>query len=130
MKLNHPNIVNMFDYGFDSKTSTTYIVLEYAENGTLFDYFREFGMKDKCMMRGVYNSVCDAIQYLHSMNIMHRDIKVFLFLFPARKHFVGQEKQRQIVWFWICDELWAPSHPLWNRGVHGARNDSEEALQP
>lgn len=85
MKLNHPNIIKMYDYAFDEKTSTTYIVLEYAENGTLFDYVREYGLKDKCMMRGIYNSVCDAIDYMHSMNIMHRDIKVLLFLFRSLK---------------------------------------------
>lgn len=50
-------------------------MLEYAENGTLFDYVREHGLKDKRMIRGIFNSVCDAIDYMHSMNIMHRDIK-------------------------------------------------------
>ena len=84
MKLNHPNIIKMYDYAFDEKATTTYIVLEYAENGTLFDYIREHGLKDKCMMRGIFNSVCDAIDYMHSMNIMHRDIKVTLNLFSQK----------------------------------------------
>lgn len=76
MKLNHPNIIKMYDYCLDEKTQTTYIILEYAENGTLFDYIRDHGLKDKRMIRGIFNSVCDAIDYMHSMNIMHRDIKV------------------------------------------------------
>lgn len=40
IKLNHPNIIKMLDYHFDEKQECTYIVLEYAENGTLFDYIR------------------------------------------------------------------------------------------
>jgi serine/threonine protein kinase len=40
LKLNHPNIIKMLDYSFDEKKEITYIILEYAENGTLFDYIR------------------------------------------------------------------------------------------
>lgn len=91
MKLNHPNIIQMRDFAFDEKTNTTYIVLEYAENGTLFDYVREHGLKDKHMMRGIFNSVCDAIDYMHAMNIMHRDIKV-LFILCSLKIFFSIAK--------------------------------------
>lgn len=84
MKLNHANIIKMLDYHFDEKQECTYIVLEYAENGTLFDYIRENGLKDKRMIRGIFQSVCEAIDYMHSKNIMHRDIKVPLKLFSPK----------------------------------------------
>lgn len=61
MKLNHPNIIKMLDFHFDEKNECTYIVLEYAENGTLFDYIRENGMKDKALARAIFHSVCDAV---------------------------------------------------------------------
>lgn len=76
MKLNHPNIIKMLEYAFDEKNESTYIVLEYAENGTLFDYIRGNGIKEKQIARDMFYGVCDAINYLHSKNIMHRDIKV------------------------------------------------------
>jgi serine/threonine protein kinase len=66
----------MLDYYFDEKQECTYIILEYAENGSLFDYIREHGLKDKRMIQGFFLSICEAIDYMHSKNIMHRDIKV------------------------------------------------------
>lgn len=86
LKLNHPNIIRMLDHYFDEKHECTYIILEYAENGTLFDYIREHGLKDKRMIRGIFMSVCDAIDYMHSKNIMHRDIKVIFLLFSPRTY--------------------------------------------
>jgi serine/threonine protein kinase len=77
LQLSHPNIIKMLDYYFDDKQQCTYIILEYAENGTLFDYIRENGLKDKRLIKGFFLSVCEAVEYMHSKHIMHRDIKVY-----------------------------------------------------
>lgn len=76
MKLNHPNIIKLYDYSFDEKNNNTYIVLEYAENGTLFDFIKQNEVNDRRIINGIFHSVCDAVEYMHSKNIMHRDIKV------------------------------------------------------
>jgi|LakMenEpi03Aug12_release.lakeMendotaPanAssembly.Ray.scaffolds.fasta_scaffold1913110_2 serine/threonine protein kinase len=41
MQLNHPNIIKLYDYSFDEVNNNTYVILEYAENGTLFDYIKQ-----------------------------------------------------------------------------------------
>ena len=107
MQIQHPNIIEMYDYEFDEQAQTTYIVLEYAENGTLFDYMREHPLTDKQAIRGIFNSVCDAIEYLHSNNIMHRDIKVYFPSNLAWKYSFRQEKYCEGLWFWICGPLLA-----------------------
>jgi serine/threonine protein kinase len=43
------------------------------------------------MAKGIFHSVCDAIDYLHSNNIMHRDIKVIQILL-SHKIFYSIEK--------------------------------------
>ena len=81
MRLNHPNIIKMYDFCFDEKNEITYIILEYAENGSLFDYMHEHNMNDKRIIKSIFLSVCSAISYMHSQKIMHRDIKVKHLLF-------------------------------------------------
>jgi len=93
MKLNHPNLIKMLDYYFDKKQECTYIILEYAEHGTLFDYIHENGLKDKKMVRGIFQSVCEAINYMHSKYIMHRDIKVTNFLCSLRTFYLDINMQ-------------------------------------
>lgn len=33
------------------------------------------------MIKGIFQSVCEAIEYMHGKKIMHRDIKVNFLLF-------------------------------------------------
>ena len=66
----------MYDFYFDEKNQTTYIILEYAENGTLFELIRDQGVRNKSLIKQIFRNVCEAIDYMHSKGIMHRDIKV------------------------------------------------------
>ncbi|KAF2756601.1 hypothetical protein EJ05DRAFT_532504 [Pseudovirgaria hyperparasitica] len=72
-KIQHPNIVEFyraFSYG-----SSTYVVLEMCENGSLADMLR----KRRCLtmpeIRRFIIQTCGAIKYLHHRNIIHRDLK-------------------------------------------------------
>lgn len=50
-------------------------MLEYAEGGTLFDKIK-MGAISKKEIKQYFRDICEALAYLHSQNIMHRDIKV------------------------------------------------------
>ena len=72
-KLNHPNIVNVFDIFEDSKKY--YIVMEMCEGGELFEAISEQGAFTEEDCAHIMKQVLSAVNYLHSKNIMHRDIK-------------------------------------------------------
>jgi len=51
------------------------MILEYAEGGTLYDKIKMSSLS-KQEIKKYFKDVCEALAYLHSENIMHRDIKV------------------------------------------------------
>ena len=69
----HPNIVSIFDFGYDQ--GYHYIVMELIEGITLKQYIQEnapFSVKDAL---SVAYQICDALSAAHEKNIVHRDIK-------------------------------------------------------
>lgn len=80
-ELNHPSVINLFD-NFEDNASY-YLILERCEGGELFQKilqvkrFREQEAANLCMQ------ILEAVQYVHSMGIIHRDIKAENFLFTS-----------------------------------------------
>jgi serine/threonine protein kinase len=72
-KLNHPNIVSVYDYG--ETEDQAYIVMEFIDGPTLktlFDNNRKFEILE---IGNIVGSILGALQYSHDRRIVHRDIK-------------------------------------------------------
>jgi serine/threonine protein kinase len=71
----HPNIIKLLDL-FEN-ADYYYIVIEYMEGKDLFDYLksRNFQISER-RGRELALQIAEAIQYLHSYGIVHRDIKL------------------------------------------------------
>ena len=76
-KLNHPNIVAVFDTGEKDVDglAVPYIVMEYVQGRTLRDIIREDGPMPVEEAARVLKPVADALQASHEAGIIHRDIK-------------------------------------------------------
>ena len=70
-RLKHPNIVEVFDFGYQD--GTAYLVLELVEGGTLADRVGQ-PMDLKEVVR-ILEQVAGALDHAHAHGVLHRDIK-------------------------------------------------------
>ncbi len=72
-KLNHPNIVNMYDVGFDQNLH--YIVMEYVDGETLKKYITRHGRLSIDEAVKFTIAIAEGLEHAHTMGIVHCDIK-------------------------------------------------------
>ncbi|XP_076769261.1 sperm motility kinase X-like [Arvicanthis niloticus] len=72
-RLHHSNIIQLFQV--IETRHTTYIVMEYAAWGSLQKHISIYGLLDEDEARSIFTELSLAINYIHSQNIAHRDIK-------------------------------------------------------
>jgi beta-lactam-binding protein with PASTA domain/predicted Ser/Thr protein kinase len=73
-RLNHPNIVGVYDAGSDGDTQ--FIVMEYIEGRTLASFLAEEGVAPSPMQAvELTEKVAAALESAHQHGIVHRDIK-------------------------------------------------------
>ncbi len=76
-RLNHPNIVSVYDTGEEQQEWGTlpYIVMEYVEGTTIRELLRQDIRPDYQESLRIVHSLLDALAYSHENGIVHRDIK-------------------------------------------------------
>ncbi|MEO1526003.1 MAG: serine/threonine-protein kinase [Planctomycetota bacterium] len=80
-KLNHPNIVSVFDYGEAGPYAM--LVMELVEGANLREVMRQ-GRLSQTEALEIIPQLCDALTYAHEEGVVHRDIKPENLLFDAR----------------------------------------------
>lgn len=84
-RLKHPSILEL--YTFFEDTNHVYLILELAHNGTLHRFLAE---RQKTLNEyesaNIVSQVVNGLLYLHSNNIMHRDISMSNLLLTASMH--------------------------------------------
>lgn len=63
------------DCGLDIANYTINIVMEHISGGTIASLLKKFGTFDESVFRRYTSQIVDAVTYLHSNNVIHRDIK-------------------------------------------------------
>jgi serine/threonine protein kinase len=73
-QLRHPGIVQLVDLLHDD--ANYYVVLELCPNGDLFDFILSQRALKEEESKPIFKEIAQALSYLHSRGIAHRDIKL------------------------------------------------------
>ncbi len=71
-KLNHPNIVTVYDFG--ESDGLYYLLMEYVDGVTLRGLLQG-GKVESGQALAIVPRICEALQYAHEQGVVHRDIK-------------------------------------------------------
>lgn len=74
-KLVHPNIVQVFDYGFDPESGRYYIVMEYVQGRSCAELLKAHGRLDIDNALHLADGACRALEHAHRNGVIHRDVK-------------------------------------------------------
>lgn len=72
-RLNHPNIVTIYDVGEDQDLS--YIAMDFLKGDNLLAYCKTEALLSAETVFKLMMQVADALEYAHKQNVVHRDIK-------------------------------------------------------
>lgn len=74
MKLQHPNIVRLYDFGQDN--NLLFMVLDFIDGRTLkSEIFNSKGPLEPCKIWLVMEGVCQALNFAHQSGFVHSDVK-------------------------------------------------------
>lgn len=79
--LSHPQIIKFYEFYEDS--DFLYVVMEYCAGGELFQKLLELTRFMDSDASKLAKGMLSAVEYLHSQNVVHRDIKAENFVFAG-----------------------------------------------
>lgn len=75
-KLNHPNIVRIYNYYAYEKEYTGYILMEYIDGKSIQTYFSEYtGIWESASLNEIFVQLIDGFDYIEKKGVIHRDIR-------------------------------------------------------
>ena len=73
-KLNHPNIVNILDFGM-TREQEPYMVMDFVEGSSLEEQMKEGKRFSIQEIKEIILQICRGIKHAHDKGIVHRDLK-------------------------------------------------------
>ncbi len=94
--LDDPNIIKIYDVGYDQEKDRHFIAQEYVEGMTLKEYLKISGKISPTEAVEISKKILSGLQHAHKSNVIHKDIK-------GQNILIDIEKKIKITDFGIAD---------------------------
>jgi serine/threonine-protein kinase len=74
-ELEHPNTIQVYDFGKTEADGTLYIVMEFVQGQNLAETLQQTGAMEPARVEKIMNQVCGSLEEAHTRGIIHRDLK-------------------------------------------------------
>ena len=74
-RLQHPNVVQVFDSGEDRESGRHFIVMEYVDGPSCADLLRDYDVLEIDQAATIIGEACNGLDYAHRAGVVHRDVK-------------------------------------------------------
>jgi len=74
-RLQHPNVVQVFDSGHDEEAGRHFIVMEYVKGPSCADMLRDHDALEIADAVRIARDACHGLDYAHRAGVVHRDVK-------------------------------------------------------
>ena len=74
-RLQHPNVVQVFDSGEDPESGRHFIVMEYVDGPSCADLVRDHTLLEVEQTVHIIRDACHGLDYAHRAGVVHRDVK-------------------------------------------------------
>ncbi|MBA2763889.1 MAG: serine/threonine protein kinase [Thermoleophilaceae bacterium] len=95
-RLQHPNVVQVYDSGRDSDSGRHYIVMEFVDGPSCAEILRDRGTMEIEESARVIEDACNGLDYAHRAGVVHRDVK------PGNLLIVGESGATKLADFGIA----------------------------
>ncbi|GHO42360.1 hypothetical protein KSX_05230 [Ktedonospora formicarum] len=75
VRLDHPGIIRVLEFGIDEQGEATYLAMQYAAQGTVRQRYPRGSRLPLTVVRAYIESIASALYYAHERKIVHRDVK-------------------------------------------------------
>ena len=73
--MDHPNVIKYFQADVCKENCTINILMEYIPSGNMHTLIGRYKSFNESIVRNYITQVLEGLSYLHSRNIVHRDLK-------------------------------------------------------